>query len=83
MELRPAACPWRTPIPGIISNVKLQHHYSVVKTLVYFFNVPSQHRRNAYDQELEFWVTIRETGKRTEESSYEHEHSKRQKACHT
>lgn len=37
-------------------------------------------RRNAYDGELEYWVVVKEMGKRTEESSYEQEHSKRQKA---
>ena len=39
-------------------------------------------RRNSYDGEMEFWVVLKETGKRTETSSYEHEHSKRMKACY-
>ncbi|CAL1147192.1 unnamed protein product [Cladocopium goreaui] len=39
----------------------------------------SHARRNSYDGELEFWVVTKETGKRTEESSYEEEHKKRQK----
>ena len=38
-------------------------------------------RRNSYDGELEYWVVLKESGKRTEESSYEEEHTKRQKAC--
>ena len=38
-------------------------------------------RRNAYDGELEFFVVLSEKAKRTEESSYEEEHRKRQKAC--
>ena len=37
-------------------------------------------RRNAYDGELEYWVIIKETGKRTEESSYEEQRTKKQKA---
>jgi hypothetical protein len=37
-------------------------------------------RRNSYDGEMEFFVVVRETAKRTEESSYEHEQSKRMKA---
>ncbi|CAL1147448.1 unnamed protein product [Cladocopium goreaui] len=42
----------------------------------------SHARRNAYDGEMEFFVVVRETAKRTEESSYEHEQSKRMKAEH-
>lgn len=42
-------------------------------------NCPAPRRRNAYDGEMEYWVVVKETGKRTEESSYEEEHRKRQK----
>lgn len=37
-------------------------------------------RQNAYDGEMEYWVVLKETGKRLEESSFEREHSKRMKA---
>ena len=40
----------------------------------------SQWRRNSYDGELEYFVVLRESGKRQEESSYEEEHRKRAKA---
>ncbi|CAL1129994.1 unnamed protein product [Cladocopium goreaui] len=42
----------------------------------------SHTRRNAYDGELEFFVVLSEKAKRTEESSYEEEHRKRQKVDH-
>ena len=38
-------------------------------------------RRNVYDGELEYWVTVRETGKRREESSMEKSHTREEEAC--
>lgn len=40
-----------------------------------------QRRRNAYDGEMEYFVVVKETARSTEESSYEHQHSKRMKAA--
>ena len=37
-------------------------------------------RQNAYDGEYEYWVVVKESGKRTEESSFEREHAKLTKA---
>ena len=40
-----------------------------------------QHRNNIYDSEEEFWVVIKETGKRQESQSFEEMHEKQSKAC--
>lgn len=37
-------------------------------------------RRNKYNGEMEYWVVTKETGKRTDQASYEEENRKRQKA---
>ena len=37
-------------------------------------------RRNVYDGEIEYWVTVRETGKRKEETSMEVTHTKEEEA---
>ena len=37
-------------------------------------------RRNAYDGVQEYWVTVRESGERTTETSYEEHHQKTAKA---
>ena len=39
-----------------------------------------QRRRNSYDGEMEYFVVVKETARSTEESSYEHQHTKRMKA---
>ena len=39
-------------------------------------------RKNQYDGEEEYWVTIRETGKKTESLSYEEVHQKEEEASH-
>lgn len=38
-------------------------------------------RRNVYDGEIEYWVTVRETGKRKEETSMEQTHTKEEEAA--
>ena len=60
-----------------LPNTSLTPVYIYIYTLVY----APPCRRNSYDGELEYWVVLKESGKRTEESSYEEEHTKRQKAC--
>ncbi|CAJ1435983.1 unnamed protein product, partial [Effrenium voratum] len=40
----------------------------------------SHHRNNQYDGEPEFWVIVKESGARKEESSYEEMHQKQQQA---
>ena len=45
MELSLAACPWPTLTPGI-NNGKLQHHRSIVKTLVYPWCISSMCHRS-------------------------------------
>ena len=72
----------KTTISYILIN-HMPHHVSLagVATAYEYDFIPSQCRRNSYDGEMEYWVTLRETAKRTEESSYEEQHRKRMKAC--
>ena len=37
-------------------------------------------RRNAYDEQWEYWVVVRETGKRTAESTWEQQHTREKQA---
>lgn len=83
MVQRLVAWAWVTRTPGKTSSLNWWH---LICSFLWFpiyvaltFSLP-QCRRNAYDGELEYWVVLRETGKRTEQSSYEHLHQKRQKA---
>ena len=46
---------------------------------LFFVQIPPG-RRNGYDGEFEYWVVVKETAKRTEESSYEEQHRKTSKA---
>ena len=39
-------------------------------------------RKNAYDEQEEFWVTVRESGKRKQSQSYEETHKKLKQASH-
>ena len=47
---------------------------------MFFVRIIPPGRRNGYDGEFEYWVVVKETAKRTEESSYEEEHRKKVKA---
>ena len=84
MVLFSVANPWAIPIAGAntcfqLSTPLFSQFYIAYPTILSRHSC-FHHRRNAYDGEEEFWVVVRESGKRTEESSWEHQHQKRQKA---
>ena len=56
--------------------------FNRVSTYLPIFFIPGFHsdRRNEYDGEEEFWVTIKETGKKTESTSYEELHQQEKEA---
>ena len=67
----------RKRIDGAVERCRVLGE-SHVRLIVYIFSmVIDRARTNAYDGEEEFWVTVKETGKRTEETSFEEQHLKR------
>ena len=50
------------------------------ETIPYLTDLLPSVRNNAYDGVQEFWVIVRESGKKTTESSYEEIHAKASKA---
>ena len=73
--------PGRQSHEANLSITMLHMHNDPLMFTLSYFPLLYLWRRNAYDGELEFFVVLSEKAKRTEESSYEEEHRKRQKAC--